>query len=88
MTMGKDSIVGSGQTTTKAEEQDKFKLKNTAGDYLKGGSEIGNYFLRIFGKKDPSKPKSFNLSVMHGINRISLIIFILAVLYLIGRKIF
>ena len=69
-------------------EETKFELKNTAGDYLKGGGEIGNYFLRIFGKKDPSKPKNFNLSVMHGINRISMIIFLLAILYMIGKRFF
>ena len=69
-------------------EETKFELKNTAGDYLKGGGEIGNYFMRIFGKKDPSTPKSFNLSVMHGINRISLIIFLLAILYMIGKRLF
>ena len=81
-------MVVEDQKEIKTEGDTKFELKNTAGDYLKGGREIGNYFLRIFGKKDPSKPKSFNLRIMHGINRISLIIFLLAVLYMIGRKLF
>lgn len=71
-----------------AREEKKFVLKNRVGDYFRGVGEMGQYVLRIFGKKDPNKPKSINLSLMHGINRISFIIFILALLYLIGRKIF
>lgn len=71
-----------------AQDESKFELKNKSSDYFKGGGEIVNYILRIFGKKDPTKPKNFNLSMMHGINRISLIVFLLAILYLIGRKIF
>ena len=85
--MEKDSLE-IDQKTSETATDNKFELKNKSSDYLRGGLEIGNYILRIFGKKDPSKPKSFNLSVMHGINRISLIMFLLALIYLIGRKIF
>ena len=85
--MEKDSLEIGNQKVSESEES-KFELKNKTSDYFKGGAEIGNYILRIFGRKDPSKPKSFNLSVMHGINRISLIMFLFALIYLIGRKLF
>ncbi|WP_322786180.1 DUF6728 family protein [Pseudopedobacter saltans] len=41
------------------------------------------YFFR---KKDPNRPTSFNLKVMHWINRIAIIIFILGVLYKLVEK--
>ncbi len=71
----------------KTDQAENFELKNKAEDYFKFG-EIGQYFLRIFGKKVPGKPKSFSLSIMHGINRISVIMFLLALLFFIGKKIF
>lgn len=45
--------------------------------------EVGNYFFR---KKDPNRPKNFNLKMMHGINKFSIIIFLLAVIYLIAKR--
>ncbi|WP_353133209.1 DUF6728 family protein [Pseudopedobacter sp.] len=36
------------------------------------------YFFR---KKDPNRPISFNLKVMHWINRIAIIMFILGLIY-------
>lgn len=44
--------------------------------------EVGNYFFR---KKDPSKPTNINLRMMHGVNKISMVIFLLGVLYLIYK---
>jgi hypothetical protein len=45
--------------------------------------EVGGYFFR---KKDPSRPTNFNIKVMHGINKISIIVFLLGVLYLILKR--
>ncbi len=60
--------------------------KNTVKEYFSFG-EVGRYILRIFGKKDPSAPKSINLKLMHGINRITIVIFVLAILFLIIKNI-
>ncbi len=47
--------------------------------------EVGGYFFR---KKDPNRPVNVNIRVMHGINKISIIVFLLAVIYLIAKRIF
>ncbi|WP_307876431.1 DUF6728 family protein [Parapedobacter lycopersici] len=43
------------------------------------------YFFR---KKDPSRPHSFNLKVMHVINATAIILFLLAILYKIVEYLF
>ncbi|MBN8575558.1 MAG: hypothetical protein J0L66_01385 [Cytophagales bacterium] len=45
--------------------------------------EVGGYFFR---KKDPSRPSNFNIRMMHGINKISIAIFLLGVLFLILKR--
>jgi len=45
--------------------------------------EVGGYFFR---KKDPSRPSNINLKMMHGINKISIVVFLLGVLYLILKR--
>ena len=45
--------------------------------------EVGGYFFR---KKDPSRPSNINIKMMHGINRISIIIFLLGIIYLILKR--
>lgn len=52
--------------------------KNQIQEFFKLG-EVGNYFLNIFRKPDPNKPTNFNLRMMHGINKISIIMFLLAI---------
>ncbi len=44
--------------------------------------EVGGYFFR---RKDPSRPTNINLRMMHGVNKISIAIFLLGVLYLIYK---
>jgi hypothetical protein len=46
--------------------------------------EVGGYFFR---KKDPSRPTNINIKMMHGINKISIVIFLLGVLYMIIKAI-
>ncbi len=58
------------------------KDRNSIKDYLQMG-EVFGYFFR---KKDPNRPTNFNIKVMHGINRISIIIFLLGVIFLIVRR--
>lgn len=38
-------------------------------------------------KADPDSPHSFNLKVMHGINKVSIVLFLLGVIYLVGKAI-
>ena len=47
-----------------------------------GMGEVGGYFFR---KKDPNRPTNINLKMMHGVNKISIVIFLLGVLYLIFK---
>ena len=53
-------------------------------DYFKIGP-VFNYFLRVFRKPDPSHPTNVNLRMMHGINRISIVMFLLGILYMIYK---
>jgi hypothetical protein len=44
--------------------------------------EVGNYFFR---KKDPARPSNINIKMMHGVNKLSIAIFLIGVLYLIFK---
>lgn len=59
--------------------------KNSLKDYFQVG-EVFSYFIRVFKKKDPNAPSNFNLRMMHGINRISILIFLMAVIFLIIKR--
>ncbi len=45
--------------------------------------EVGGYFFR---SKDPSRPSNINIRMMHGINKISMIVFLLGILFIILKK--
>ena len=45
--------------------------------------EVGGYFFR---KKDPSRHSDVNIRMMHGINKISIVIFLLAIIFLIVKR--
>jgi len=57
--------------------------KNTIKDYL-GLSEVFGYFFRFFGKNE-NKTSNINIRVMHGINKISIVIFLLAITFFAVR---
>tara|TARA_B110000263_G_scaffold196895_1_gene175482 strand:- start:164 stop:355 length:192 start_codon:yes stop_codon:yes gene_type:complete len=46
-------------------------------------SEVLTYFFR---KKDPNKKVDFSLKMMHGVNKISIIIFLLGVIYIVVKR--
>lgn len=47
---------------------------------------LGELFGYFFRKKDPNRPRNFSLKMMHGINKISIIIFLIAfVIWLVKR---
>ena len=58
--------------------------KNTLRDYLSLG-EVFGYFFR---KKDPNRHTNFSLKMMHGINKISILVFLLGMLFFISKKLF
>ena len=48
--------------------------------------EVGNYFFRVFKKPDPDNKPNFNLRMMHGINKISILMFLFAfIVWLVKR---
>lgn len=57
------------------------KKKNTMKEFFSLG-EVGGYFFR---KKDPSRPNDVNIRMMHGINKFSIVVFIVGVLYIIFK---
>jgi hypothetical protein len=44
--------------------------------------EVGGYFFR---RKDPNRPNNINIRMMHGVNKISMVVFLVGVLYLIFK---
>ena len=62
------------------EEKKKLGVR----EFFKMG-EVGEYFFR---KKDPSRPNNINIRMMHGVNKLSIAIFLLAVIYLIVKRFF
>lgn len=52
-------------------------------------SEVIGYFGRVFSKEKQSKyPSNTNIKIMHGINRISIVMFAIALLVIIYRFLF
>ena len=45
-------------------------------------SQVWGYFFR---KKDPNRPSNFNLKAMHTVNKISIVMFLIAAAIIIGR---
>lgn len=64
------------------EQSRKANKKGGWKDFFSLG-EVGGYFFR---KKDPSRPSNINIRMMHGINKISIAVFLLGVLYLILKR--
>ena len=70
------------QKSTGSSEPERKKMSFR--EFISMG-EVGGYFFR---KKDPSRPSNINLKMMHGINKLSIVIFLLAVIYLIAKRFF
>jgi hypothetical protein len=47
---------------------------------------LGEVFGYFFRKKDPTRPSNFNLRMMHGINKISIIMFLIGIIFIIVKK--
>lgn len=49
---------------------------------------LGEAFGYFFRKKDPNRKTNFTTKAMHGINKISMVIFLIGLLVIVGRIIF
>jgi len=63
-------------------DHDPSAKKNKWKEFFSLG-EVGGYFFR---KKDPARPSNINIKMMHGINKISIIIFLLGIIFIILKK--
>ncbi|SEJ18031.1 hypothetical protein SAMN05192553_102791 [Cyclobacterium xiamenense] len=61
-------------------------MSNKLKEFFQVG-EVGNYFIRVFQKPDPTKKSNFNLRMMHGINKISILVFLAALIFWIIKRI-
>jgi hypothetical protein len=50
-------------------------------DYL----SIGEMFGYFFRKADPNRPKNFSLKMMHGVNKLSILIFLVCAFVILYR---
>ncbi|MCB0496826.1 MAG: hypothetical protein KDC79_11875 [Cyclobacteriaceae bacterium] len=65
-------------------EQEPAKERNTVKETFQLG-EMWAYFINVFKKRDPNSPTSINLRLMHGINRITIVVFLLGVIYFVVK---
>jgi hypothetical protein len=71
------------------DREDEQKIKEPSSEGKLGAKqffglgEVAGYFFR---KKDPSRPSDINIKMMHGINKISIIVFLLGVLFIILKR--
>lgn len=63
------------------EEREHSEEQKPAGYYF-DFKEVLTYFFR---KKDPSRPTNINIRMMHGINKISIIMFLICLVVIITR---
>lgn len=66
------------------EPKNQEKKKLSFREFFSMG-EVGGYFFR---RKDPNRPSNINIKMMHGVNKISIIVFLLGVIYLILKRFF
>lgn len=63
---------------------DTKQQKRSWKDYFRVG-EVVTYFFR---KRDASRPTNINIRMMHGVNKVSIIIFLLGVMFIIFKRYF
>ncbi|MTI22564.1 hypothetical protein E1176_16145 [Fulvivirga sp. RKSG066] len=64
--------------------REKNEDRNSLKDYFQLG-EVWGYFFR---KKDPNRPSNFSIRSMHFVNKLSITIFLLGMIYFIGKHLF
>ena len=61
--------------------EESNKEKNALKEYFQLG-ELGGYFFR---KKDSKQPKGFSLKAMHFVNKLSILMFLAGLIYMIFK---
>lgn len=78
-------------TPEKSHPLDQFENKplptNTKRPPLKEYFNLGPVLGYWFRKADPQRPRNFNLRMMHGINKISMLMFLICLLVIVFRYI-
>jgi hypothetical protein len=64
------------------ENQEGQKKKLSLREFFSMG-EVGAYFFR---KKDPNRPNNINIRMMHGVNRLAIFMFLLAIIYFLIKR--
>lgn len=59
---------------------------NKSESAIKEYFKLGEFFGYFFRKKDPSRPSNFNLKMMHGINKISILMFLAGIIFLLIKN--
>ena len=67
--------------TPQGQEESPANERPKLGDYFKLGPVLGYWFR----KKDPNRPTNTNLRMMHGINKISMLMFLFCLIVIIIR---
>ncbi len=49
---------------------------------------LGPVFGYFFRKNDPNRKTNFNLRMMHGINKISILMFLIGIIFIIIKRLF
>jgi hypothetical protein len=52
---------------------------------LKEYFEVNEFFTYFFRKKDPNRPTNFSLKAMHGVNKLSMLIFLVCIAVMFYR---
>jgi hypothetical protein len=74
-------IMDEERNTEKDQASDTEQKKGVKKFFQLG--EVAGYYFR---KKDPSRFSDINIRMMHGINKISIIVFLLGIIYIILRR--
>ncbi len=64
------------------QQKDGPKVKRSSFREFISLGEVGRYFFR---KKDSSRPVNVNIRMMHGVNKLSIVIFLLALIYMLVK---
>lgn len=65
------------------EKKEEIKQEKKGAGYYFGFMDVLTYYFR---KPDPSRPKNFNIRAMHTINKISILLFLFALIIWIIRR--
>jgi hypothetical protein len=77
------SGIGKYSMGTESQHGEGSRKKKSWTEFF-GLGEVVGYFFR---KKDPNRPRNINLKMMHGVNKISIIVFLIGVLYLVFKHV-